>query len=60
MWNYAQAICHLFPALERGLRQTEFFDSQAENGHQNFRSALPIGQTTHRFHAAADGQLAAS
>ena len=57
VWNYAQAICHLFPALERGLRQTEFFDSQAENGHQNFRSALPIGQTTHRFHAAADGQL---
>lgn len=57
VWNYAQAICHLFPSLERSLRQTEFFESQNEEGHQNFRSALPIGKTTHDFHAAADGQL---
>lgn len=57
VWNYAQALCHLFPAMERGLRQTEFFDSQNQEGHQNFRAALPIGQTSHDFHAAADGQL---
>ena len=57
VWNYAQAICHLFPAMERSLRQTEFFDSQNEEGHQNFRSALPIGEPNHDFHAAADGQL---
>lgn len=57
VWNYAQAICHLFPSLERGLRQTEFFDSQDEMGHQNFRASLPIGEVPHDFHAAADGQL---
>lgn len=57
VWNYAQALCHLFPSLERGMRETEFFDSQNEAGHQNFRSALPIGPTSHDFHAAADGQL---
>jgi uncharacterized protein (DUF608 family) len=57
VWNYAQAVPHLFPALERGLRETEFFVSQDERGHQNFRSALPIGPTDHDFHAAADGQL---
>ena len=58
VWNYAQALPHLFPELERGLRQTEFFDSQNEQGHQNFRSALPIGPSEdHSFHAAADGQL---
>ncbi len=57
VWNYAQALCHLFPTMERSLRQTEFFDSQNEAGHQNFRSALPIGETTHDFYAAADGQL---
>ena len=57
VWNYAQALCHLFPSLERSLRQTEFFDSQNEEGHQNFRSALPIGETSHDFHAASDGQL---
>ncbi len=57
VWNYAQAICHLFPDLERSMRQTEFFDSQDERGHQNFRAALPIGGCDHNFHAASDGQL---
>ncbi len=57
VWNYAQALCHLFPSLERSLRQTEFFDSQNEAGHQNFRASLPIGKVDHGFHAAADGQL---
>jgi uncharacterized protein (DUF608 family) len=57
VWNYAQAIPHLFPRLERSLRETEYIISQAESGHQNFRSALPIQFTDHNFHAAADGQL---
>lgn len=57
VWNYAQAIPHLFPALERSLRHTEFCESQNEAGHQNFRSNLPIQPATHDFHAAADGQL---
>ncbi len=57
VWNYAQAIPHLFPALERSLRDTEFCESQDESGHQNFRSNLPIEPATHKFHAAADGQL---
>ena len=57
VWNYAQAIAHLFPALERSLRNTEFCESQDEKGHQNFRSVLPIQPATHEFHAAADGQL---
>lgn len=57
VWNYAQAIPHLFPSLERSLRNTEFEVSQDTRGHQVFRSALPIRPLVHNFHAASDGQL---
>lgn len=57
VWNYAQAICHLFPDLERTLRETEFGASQNQQGKQNFRSNLPISEPKFDHHAAADGQL---
>ena len=57
VWNYAQAIPHLFPSLERSLRETEFLNSQDERGHQTFRTPLPIRPPTHDYHAASDGQL---
>ncbi len=57
VWNYAQAIPHLFPALERTLRETEFMVSQDERGHQTFRANMPISEPAHTFYAAADGQL---
>jgi uncharacterized protein (DUF608 family) len=57
VWNYAQAVSHLFPSLERSLRDTEFNESQNAEGHQMFRSNLPITRVVHNFHAASDGQL---
>lgn len=63
VWNYAQAIPHLFPQLERTLREQELersLDADPDSparGHVTFRSALPDGPAPHTFHAASDGQL---
>ncbi len=57
VWNYAQAMPHLFPALERTLREQELLRSMDAEGHITFRAALPDGPAPHTFHAAADGQL---
>jgi hypothetical protein len=57
VWGYAQALPHLFPALERTLREQEYLRSMDGRGHVNFRAALPDAPTSHDFHAAADGQL---
>jgi uncharacterized protein (DUF608 family) len=57
VWNYAQAFAHLYPKLERTLRELELVRSMDENGHVTFRSALPEGPVKHDFHAASDGQL---
>ncbi len=57
VWNYAQSIPHLFPALERTLRERELGEAMDARGHVNFRAAPPGLPTAHDFHAAADGQL---
>jgi hypothetical protein len=57
VWNYAQAVSHLFPSLERTLRETEFEVNQNKEGHQVFRVNLPITEPVHDFYAASDGQL---
>lgn len=57
VWNYAPAVAHLFPSLERGLREVELELDLDERGHQTFRSFLPYRPSTHNFYAALDGQL---
>lgn len=57
VWNYAQALAHLFPSLERSFRNAEFHEDQNGQGHQEFRSSLPIRESGNSFHAASDGQL---
>ena len=56
VWNYAQAIPHLFPELERGLRQTEYFEGMDTTGRQAFRVNLPLAPGGGQFDAS-DGQL---
>ncbi len=57
VWNYAQALPHLFPALERTFREQEWEYCMDDRGHVNFRTWLPPALNDHGWHAAADGQL---
>jgi uncharacterized protein (DUF608 family) len=58
VWNYAQAVAHLFPDLERTIREGEFGEAQSSDGHQAYRIALPIATfEQHDYKPAADGQL---
>lgn len=57
VWNYAQALPHLYPQLERTLRDLELARSMDERGHINFRGAIPDGPVDHGWHAASDGQM---
>src|SRR5882724_2115242 len=59
VWNYAQAVAHLFPDLERSLRETEFGANQNKEGHQFCRAAIPIRplEQENAPPDAADGQL---
>jgi uncharacterized protein (DUF608 family) len=59
VWNYAQAVAHLFPDLERTLRETEFGFNQNDEGHQFCRAAIPVRRLNepNALPDAADGQL---
>ena len=57
VWNYAQTVAFLFPALERSFREADYTYNLDDSGHMGFRLQLPLGSPPSQFHAAADGQL---
>lgn len=57
VWNYAYALCFLFPSLERSIRDLEFKYSTDENGRMPFRLTLPVGREMSPFRACVDGQM---
>lgn len=57
VWNYAQTVAFLFPALERSFREADYTYNLDDSGHMGFRLQLPLGSPPSHFHAAADGQL---
>ena len=57
VWNYEQAMAHLYPRLERTMRLTDFTVNVEEDGKMAFRTLLPTGKALWKFHAAADGQM---
>ncbi|MFQ6096799.1 MAG: GH116 family glycosyl hydrolase [Armatimonadota bacterium] len=60
VWNYAQALPYLFPALQRSMREAEWDNSMQEDGFVTFRMPLPLGTKAEpTFHPAADGQMGA-
>ena len=59
VWNYQQALPHLFPALERTLRETEFTYNQLPGGGLTFRQKLPLGSGFDVIGPCADGHFGA-
>ena len=59
VWNYQQALPHLFPALERTLRETEFTYNQLPTGGLTFRQKLPLGAGFDVIGPCADGHFGA-
>lgn len=57
VWNYAYALCFLFPELERSIRDLEFKYSTDEDGWMVFRLKLPLGTDRGTMRACLDGQM---
>ncbi len=59
VWNYQQALSHLFPAIERTMRDTEWRYNQQANGGLTFRQKLPLGSGLDIIGPCADGHFGA-
>ena len=59
VWNYQQALSHLFPSLERGMRETEWTYNQLPDGGLTFRQKLPLGSGFDIIGPCADGHFGA-
>lgn len=58
VWNYAQALPYLFPALERSIRDADYEYNLTDEGRMTFRMPLPLGtMASGGFHPAGDGQM---
>jgi non-lysosomal glucosylceramidase len=58
VYNYEQALAHLYPELERSMRETDFLVNLRPDGSMSFRTPVPLhAQSSGRMMPAADGQM---
>jgi non-lysosomal glucosylceramidase len=57
VYNYEQAMAHLYPDLERSMRETDFLVNMRPDGSMSFRTPVPLQQGGNKIHPAADGQM---
>ncbi len=57
VYNYEQAMAHLYPDLERSMRETDFLVNMRPDGGMSFRTPVPFRQGGNTFQPAADGQM---
>jgi len=57
VWNYEQAMAHLFGDLSRQMRVVEFEHATDDIGKMSFRVDLPLSRPRDWETAAADGQM---
>ncbi|MCL5742413.1 MAG: non-lysosomal glucosylceramidase, partial [Acidobacteria bacterium] len=57
VFNYEQSLAHLYPDLERSMRDTDFLQNLREDGYMSFRTATPVQHGAYTKHPAADGQM---
>ncbi len=57
VYNYAYALCFLFPDLERSIRDLEFAHSTCDNGATAFRLKLPLAEPQIPARSCLDGQM---
>ncbi len=57
VWNYAYALCFLFPELERSIRDLELKYCMKPDGGTVFRLKLPLGRDMGTFRPCLDGQM---
>lgn len=57
VWNYAYALCFLFPDLERSIRDLEYNRATDADGGTAFRVALPLTEPQTFWFSCVDGQM---
>ncbi len=57
VWNYAYALCFLFPELERSIHELELKYCLNPDGGMPFRLKLPLGYRENTHRPCLDGQM---